>query len=157
MGQIDWTAVVVALIAILGSAGVWTLIDHRQQRKFEKEMHDSEVLKEIRAISVRFDEIDQKIDDLENKLENKMDKDKAELRRVRILRFADEVLMNVRHTKDSFDQMLSDITDYETYCNNHPEFKNNKTVETIKYLEEIYAERMEKKDFAQYKTKEIVQ
>lgn len=143
MGQIDWNAVIIAAIALLGSAGIWNFLDHRQQRRSEKEMQDSELLKEVKSIHREIDEI-----------RDTMAENEAKLRRVRILRFADEVFMNVRHTKDSFDQILSDITDYETFCEAHPDFKNNQTEETVKYIKKVYEKRMYKKDFAQYEPKE---
>ena len=139
MGHADRNAIIMALIAIFGGAGVWTFWDHNQQRNADKEIQDNEVLKEIRSIHQEIDEVKQTIAS-----------DKAESRRVRILRFADEVFMDVKHSKDSFDQVLSDITGYETYCMEHPEFKNDQTAETINYLKDIYRERMEKKDFAHY-------
>lgn len=67
--------------------------------------------------------------------------------RVRILRFGDEVRHDIRHSKDHFDQTLSDITEYERYCARHPEFKNNMTVLTSQRIQEIYAELLETNDF----------
>ena len=142
MGHIDWNGVIIALIAFFGSAGIWTYFDHKQQRKAEKEMQDSEMMKELKSIHKEIDE-----------LRSTMAVNEVKSRRVRILRFADEVFLGVKHSKDSFDQVLSDITDYETYCNAHPGFKNNQTEETVKFLKRIYEERMEKKDFAQYEPK----
>lgn len=46
--------------------------------------------------------------------------------RYRILRFNDEILHEQRHTKEHFDQILDDITRYEKYCDEHPEYENNK-------------------------------
>lgn len=144
MGHIDWNAVIIAAIAFLGSAGIWNYIDHRQQRQAEIELQNSEVLKELKCIREEIAEI-----------KGGMAENEAKLRRVRILRFADEIFMNVRHTKDSFDQVLSDITDYESYCDLHPDFKNNQTGETVKYIKRVYLKRMEKKDFAQYEPKDL--
>lgn len=45
--------------------------------------------------------------------------------RTRILRFSDEILHNVKHTKEHFDQVLIDIDTYEGYCGSHPNYKNN--------------------------------
>lgn len=45
--------------------------------------------------------------------------------RTRILRFNDEILHNVKHTKEHFDQILVDIDTYEGFCHSHPDFKNN--------------------------------
>lgn len=67
--------------------------------------------------------------------------------RIRILRFGDEVRHEVRHSKDHFDQILTDITEYERYCSTHPDFKNNMTVLTSRHIQEIYAELLETNDF----------
>lgn len=141
MIHVDWTAVIVAVIAFLGSTGVWTLVDHKQQRKADKELQESEVLNEIKKIHSEIDGLRETV------LENE-----AKSRRVRILRFADEIFMDMNHSKDSFDQVLSDITDYDTYCQSHPKFKNHQTEETANYIKKVYEKRMEKKDFARYGT-----
>ena len=59
------------------------------------------------------------------RVEEKGDKREAIAARVRILKFADELQEGHRHSKDSFDQVLSDITEYEQYCEENPKFKNN--------------------------------
>lgn len=80
-------------------------------------------------------------------LEAKEDRRDAVNKRVRILRFEDELQNGARHSKDSFDQVLSDITDYETYCREHPDFKNNQTGVTVEHIKKVYSERLERRDF----------
>ena len=46
--------------------------------------------------------------------------------RRRILRFNDELLQKIKHSKEMFDDTLKDITDYDNYCRTHPDFKNKK-------------------------------
>ena len=67
--------------------------------------------------------------------------------RVRILRFGDEIRRGSRHSKENFDQVLSDIDEYEGYCSSHPEFKNNKTALTTARILEEYAHCMDNDDF----------
>lgn len=67
--------------------------------------------------------------------------------RVRILSFGDEVLHGKRHSKDSFDQVLTDITTYELYCDAHKDFHNNITVLTSQRIKALYEERLSKNDF----------
>lgn len=67
--------------------------------------------------------------------------------RVRILRFAEEVRNGVLHSKESFDQALDDIDRYEQYCNDHPNFVNNKTVRSKKLIIAAYDKCMEQNDF----------
>lgn len=143
MEQINWTIVLTPVLtilgAILGSAGLWTFVDHRQQRKADKEIHDSEMMKEIKAMRSELNDVKETIDENE-----------AKASRIRILKFADEIFMEMNHSKDSFDQCMSDITFYEKYCTDHPKFKNHQTAETVEYIKEVYHERMKKKDFARY-------
>lgn len=67
--------------------------------------------------------------------------------RARILHFGDETLHGVRHTKEHFDQILRDITNYERYCDDHPNFENNTTVLTSRRIKEIYEDCMKTADF----------
>lgn len=83
------------------------------------------------------------------RLEEKGDKREAVSVRVRILDFEDELQEGRHHSKDSFDQVLSDVTTYEHYCENHPEFKNNQTAATVDHIKKVYHERLEKRDFNQ--------
>lgn len=78
---------------------------------------------------------------------DKADECNAVNSRVRILRFADEMMEGKRHSKDSWDQVMSDITDYEKYCEAHPDFRNGQTAATVEYLKKNYIERLEKHDF----------
>lgn len=96
-------------------------------------------------LSDKIDALAKKVD----KLEAKEDERDAVNKRVRILRFEDELQRGQRHTKDSFDQALSDITDYESYCapGKHPEFRNNQTTATVEHIKKVYAERLERHDF----------
>ena len=67
--------------------------------------------------------------------------------RTRILRFGDEILHDVRHSKEHFDQILLDITYYENYCGTHPHFRKNVAVATIKRINHVYARCMRDNDF----------
>lgn len=79
----------------------------------------------------------------------KVEKDVAEVKRevgessavtsrYRILRFDDEILHEIRHSKEHFDQILLDIDVYEKFCEEHPDFKNNLAVMAIKHIKTIY-------------------
>ena len=91
-----------------------------------------------------------KVDQLEfrvNKLNDIMGERAAKDARTRILRFGDECLHGDRHSKEHFDQILRDITEYETYCDKHPDFKNNMAVLTIASIKSNYQERLRDHDF----------
>lgn len=91
-----------------------------------------------------------KVDDLEKKidsLEAEFRKKEAIASRIRIIRFGDEVRTGIRHSQESFDQVLDDISNYKLYCDSHKDFQNEKTVMTTKILLDNYRERLEKNDF----------
>lgn len=67
--------------------------------------------------------------------------------RARILQFGDELLQDVHHSKDRFDQTLRDIDKYEQYCEKHKEFKNSITVMTVQRIKKVYNELLISGDF----------
>lgn len=69
---------------------------------------------------------------------DKLDKSEADSRRYRILRFDDEIRHKQKHTKEHFDQILDDITEYENYCSSHPNYKNNRAILAIENIKETY-------------------
>lgn len=71
-------------------------------------------------------------------LRKEIDEDKANACRTRILRFYDEIAHDVKHSKEHFDQTLIDINTYETFCDNHPDFKNNIASMAIKRIKDTY-------------------
>lgn len=91
-------------------------------------------------------EVMEKMDTFEKKI-SALEKSDAIDCRVRILTFADEIRRGVRHSKETFDQVLSDIDAYERYCTEHPDFKNNKTVAARAKILEVFSECIDKNDF----------
>lgn len=75
------------------------------------------------------------------------DERNAKADRTKILRFGDELLHDVEHSKEHFDEILMCITEYTEYCNKHREFKNNITEETTKHIIRAYKRCMEEKTF----------
>lgn len=88
-------------------------------------------------------EVIHKVGNLENelvKLRNDVEGESVVTCRARILRFGDELLHDVHHSKDLFDQTLRDIDKYEQYCEKHKDFKNSITTMTIQRIKEVYNE-----------------
>ena len=69
------------------------------------------------------------------KFEKGYGEDKATERRIRIIGFNDEILHHIDHSKEHYDQILEDITEYNEYCRTHPEFKNSKAVFAIQNIQ----------------------
>ena len=91
-----------------------------------------------------------KLDTLETKLDNHIQEnivDEVGQSRKRILRFNDELLHMEKHSKEHFIEILSDIDDYEHYCDFHPDYPNNRAVLAIENIKRIYAECLQNDDF----------
>ena len=80
-------------------------------------------------------------------LASRMDRKDAEDARNHILRFGDEIKNGVRHSQEYFNQILDDITKYEQYCREHPNFKNKRTEATEKIIEGVYRKCIKENDF----------
>lgn len=76
------------------------------------------------------------------------DENRADERRTNILRFNNELIRGLPHTKEEFVEILADIDVYERYCKNHPEYENNRAVHAIANIGRVYDERLKKHDFA---------
>lgn len=88
-----------------------------------------------------------KLDAKVDKLEKNRGEENAENRRVRILRFSDEIQHGVLHSQEHFDQILLDITAYKKYCDAHKDFVNEKTVIATERIRSAYSKRLERNDF----------
>lgn len=93
-----------------------------------------------------FDKIDA-IDKKVVSLEEKSDERNADSCRSQILRFGDEILHGVPHSKEHYDDILRLITEYENYCADHPKYMNNVAVATIKHIKHMYQKHLEEDSF----------
>ena len=124
------------ILDILIGGGLLGLVQYLISRHDSK--HDR-----FKAIQESIDKLSERID----KIDAKGDERNAVEFRVRILRFEDELLEGRKHSKDSWDQVMGDITGYEQYCAEHKDFKNNQTEMTIQHIERSYQDRLDKHDF----------
>lgn len=67
--------------------------------------------------------------------------------RIRILRFNDEICAGVKHSENHFEDILDDIDFYEEFCENHPDFHNNRGVLAMAHIKAVYSECKEKNSF----------
>ena len=109
----------------------WTAIFRAIGRAF-----NAELLKEVRDVRSTLDN-HIKADDERN----------ADEHRARILRFNNELIREIPHTKEEFIDVLADIDYYESYCRDHPDYQNNRAVFAIANIGKSYTERLEKHDF----------
>lgn len=104
---------------------------------------NGEVLDKMDALNDRVDKLSGKVD----RSEARQDERDAKQARTHILRFGDEVRIGTRHSKESFDEVLADITAYEAYCQSHPAFPNNRTRAAEKFISETYDECLRENKF----------
>ena len=103
-----------------------------------------------KALLDRIDELEENVNtigDNQKAMEADIEKRDAINCRVRILRFSDEIRRKIKHSQESFDQVLDDLDVYEKYCAAHPEFKNNKTMSAKERIKAAYDGCMEQNDF----------
>lgn len=101
------------IIALFGSQGFWTWLTNRNSQS-------KQILAEVRSLRADFD------------------REKAINARTQILRFNDELLNDTRHSKEMFDNVLSDVDSYEAYCRTHPEFENSRTKLSVEHIKKVY-------------------
>ena len=93
-----------------------------------------------------------KLGHLEKRLDKHItddDKRDADSHRVKILQFNNELLRSIDHTKEEFIEVLAEIDAYERFCDDHPDYPNNRAVLAIENIRENYKERLKKHDFLQ--------
>ena len=72
---------------------------------------------------------------------------KAEDARAAVLRFNNELLRNIPHTREEFFEVLQKIDIYEDYCDTHKDYENNRAVHAIANINRVYDERLAKRNF----------
>lgn len=58
--------------------------------------------------------------------------------RRRILRFNDEAIMGIKHSQEHFDEIITDIDNYESFCKDNPDYQNNKGKMAMQNIKKIY-------------------
>lgn len=127
------------LIGVLGAgigSGVMAIFLAALQRKWKKADQQDAIMAKLDKIETRMDRME--AEDAERE---------AKHARIRILRFGDECSHEVRHSREHFEQVIEDVDAYEAYCSEHPDFKNNKAVLTIKLIKDTYQRRLLNNDF----------
>lgn len=155
--SIGWAAAVIGAFIFLAACyrKVEKYFSDKAIREKEKDQNLQEVIEQTKeypkwhqqSIDIR-EQLNGAIAELGNKLDSanrtlkELRKENAESKattsRYRILRFDDEIRHDTKHTKEHFDQILEDITEYEKYCSEHPDYRNNKAVLAIKNIKRVY-------------------
>lgn len=116
------TSVCVPIIVALISSGTFA-------NKFSKKIRVDELLEEF------------------NKLNYKVDCNKADNCRARILRFNGEIKRGVHHDEEEFNDVINSIDTYEDFCEDHEKYSNNKAVLAIENIKNVYKKAYSNNDF----------
>lgn len=108
----------------------------------------SELRKDIERIRNDMNELDQKIINLKTEEKESRDLREALRARRRIITFNDELLQGIRHSKEMYDDILSeDMKTYDNYCHANPNFVNQKCVMSESNIKKSYQECMDNHSF----------
>lgn len=105
-------------------------------RKYKKEDENDSVANQLRDIQAKLKAVDKKIDENE-----------AKAARARILMMADDIRLDLKHSKDRFDAILQDIETYNSFCSETPGFLNGVTAASQDIIKDCYKRRIERNDF----------
>jgi hypothetical protein len=78
---------------------------------------------------------------------DELEENKADTARYRILRFDDEIRHGSKHSEEHFNQVLSDIDQYEKYCTKHKDYPNNKATSAIAKIKKTYEKCKDENSF----------
>ena len=120
------TDVITIAVAIIASSGLWGLLQFLINRKDKTAEKLEQIFGAIKEVSER------------------VDANSATLARTHILRFDDELVNGIHHSKEYFQQTLEDVDTYERYCQSHPTYKNNTCVLAIEHIRRVYTTLQDK-------------
>jgi hypothetical protein len=151
-----WACVIFVVLSLIEVSKIkinpWTKL-----ASFFGNIINSEVIKKIDNLKSEVDGVKSEINNVKKEVQdvkndmatfrNEEDERNATSCRTRILRFGDEILHGLPHSKEHYDQTFIDIKTYEDYCTDHPKYKNNVAVATIKHIKRKYQEHLENDTF----------
>ena len=130
--------IIAVIVAVVGSNGLWALLQSRLARKDTMKDKEDDITKALK-------QLDQKLD----QLNEKVDKNSATLARTHILRFDDEIINGIRHSLEYWEQTLMDVDTYERFCKTHPDFKNSYADSAVRHIKKVFDTLKEKGEFAE--------
>lgn len=159
-----WVIVVIVVLILIQISKIpwnpWTQIGDaigrginrqmiEEQKKVRKEIADvkKDLIEKDTGLHNEIRELDKRIKEGQDAVEEKRLEDKARTDRQRILRFADELRQGIRHSQEMFEQVLADIKEYQDYCETHPKFPNERAKASISIIESTYAKCLKEDDF----------
>lgn len=123
------------LILVLVSGGLFSFIQFFITFGFSRKDKTKEIEK-------RLDIIQEDQQEGFKKLNTKVDYNAAVLARTHILRFNDEILNGMKHSREYWRQQLDDCDTYEEFCKENPDFKNSYTEIADENIKNTFAKLM---------------
>lgn len=111
---------------------------------------NGEVIKEIKALDKKMSSIENQVSSVEDTLNDHVKENKLESVRScrsRILRFHDELRHGTLHTEEHYNEIISDIDDYEDFCKQNPDYPNMKAEVAISDIKEEYKLHLRENSF----------
>lgn len=96
------------------------------------------MLEAVRVLESKIDANRKESDERFNAIEKRMAEERAANARIRILNYSDEIMHGVLHSEESFNQILDDITQYENYCDKHPNYTNARAKLAVANINKVY-------------------
>ena len=144
MQNVNGSVLITIALALIAAPGFWAML----QSLIDKLLGKRRVT--LEDIDNKLDGQRKDIDQLRGSFSQFEDEEalkEAQGARRRIMRFNDELLRDIEHSKEYFDDILEDVKTYESYCQSHPKFENGKTVMADKNIKRCYEQCMEKQSF----------
>ena len=123
--------VTAVVVAVLASGGLWGFIQYLISRKDKTAEKIDKIMEIVTEVS------------------NRVDTTNATNARTRILRFDDELINGVYHSREYFQQTLEEIDTYEEYCDRHPKYRNNACTLAIEHIRRVYTKLLDEGGFIQ--------
>ena len=124
-------SIIAIVIAVVASGGLWGFIQYLISRKDKTAEKIDKIMEIVTEVS------------------NRVDTTNATNARTRILRFDDELINGVHHSREYFQQTLEEIDTYEEYCDRHPKYRNNACTLAIEHIRRVYTKLLDDGGFIQ--------
>ena len=153
-----WASLLISMAGFVLGGGFLGFLQHMIDRHDAKKGKKSAEVEAIEKLEGKIDnqakDMDKRFEDIDkrfNLLSERMDMENATDARIRILGFSDEIMHGVRHSEESFNQVLQDITGYEKYCDKHEDYKNARAKAAIANIQTTYEKCVREGDFLDMK------
>lgn len=161
-GEVRVATVTIVIVAILFVYKVYAKIKETMIEQYKRNEEKEERIQAILDQASRYPEWHQQSLDIQKQFSDAITELKSgiqensnlirEMEAMRclnsVLTFSDELLHSSnRHSKERFDQIIKDAKQYELYCEEHPNFENDRAVFAIGNIRSVYQKCLEEGTF----------